>query len=89
MAAFNRWFVLQHNSGTYHGQDGIEDDVQLHHGGVCVVQNGPGVFKHTVILGEVQVVQNILVTAHFLRGLDICIETGFSYTYLSGFYTTS
>lgn len=54
--------------GSYHSQDGIEEDVQLYYGGAGVVQNGPGQFKHTVICGQVQVVQDFLVTAHFLRG---------------------
>lgn len=52
---------------THHSQDGIEDDVQLYNGGLCVVQNGPGHFEHTVFFGEVQVVQDVLVAAHFLR----------------------
>lgn len=53
---------------SYHSQDGIEEDVQLNYGEAGVVQNGPGQFKHTVICGQVQVVQDVLVTAHFLRG---------------------
>lgn len=85
MAAFSRWFIQQHSNDTYHSQDGIKDQVQLHRGGVCVVQNGPGQFKHAVICGQVQVVQNVLVSAHFLWGPHICIKTGFSYSSLSGF----
>lgn len=57
---------------TYHSQDGIQEDVQLHDGGVGVVQNGPGQPKHAVICSQTQVVQDVLVAAHFLRGRSGC-----------------
>lgn len=73
LACKNRPHMWQHIAAdtwcsTYHCQDGIEENVQLHYCRVCVVQNGPGQFKHTVLFGQVQVVQNFLVIADFLRG---------------------
>ena len=53
--------------GTHHRQDGVQDDVQLHHSDVRVVQDGPGQFKHAVIYSQVQVVQNVLVGTDFTR----------------------
>lgn len=32
---------------------------------MCVVPNGPGQFKHAVVRRQVQVVQNVLIAAHF------------------------
>lgn len=70
-AAVSQGIVRTQRSNTYHSQDGTEDDVQLYDGGVCVVQNGPSQFKHVVFTGQVQVLQNVVVTAHFLRGRPV------------------
>ena len=64
-----------HSRSTYHSQDGVQDDVQLHDGGVFVVQNGPRQFKHAVVCGQVQVVHYILVTAHLLRARPVYCNT--------------
>lgn len=50
----------------------MQDDVQLHVGGVCVVQDGPGQLVHTVVSRQVQVLHDVMVAAHFLRGRPIC-----------------
>lgn len=57
---------------SHHGQDAVQDDVQLHCGGVCVVQDGPGQLVHTVVSRQVQVLHDVVVAAHFLRGHPIC-----------------
>lgn len=57
---------------SHHSQDAVQDDVQLHCGGVCVVQDGPGQLVHTVVSRQVQVLHDVVVAAHFLRGRPIC-----------------
>lgn len=55
---------------TYHCQNGIEDDVQLYHCGVFVIQNGTGQFKSSVTCGQVEIIQDVLVSAN-VRGNSI------------------